>query len=209
MKRACFFDLDGTLIPNPSSESRLLKALIKKLFIYPSGLVIWFLESLFKYRNFKNSKAYYQGMKLQSLQKFIEKELNNFEDALSKQALEHIEQKRKEGYFIYLITGAPDFIVDAIKTKINFEKVYTSELEVLKGKLTGKLLSIIPYGANKYKLVQMIAAEDNIDLSQSIAYGDSYKDLQFLKSTGLFFAVNPESKLKKLVKPEKTIIWEK
>ncbi len=208
MNKACFFDLDGTLIPNPSSESRLLVTLFKKFCFSPSGLVIWFLESLFRYRNFKNSKAYYQGIKLRPLQIVIQRKLKSFENFLSKKALEYLQEKRKEEFQLFLITGTPHFIAEAINSILNFNGVFSSNLEVRHGKLTGRIISTIPYGKNKAKIVRKLAEEQNIDLKESISFGDSYNDLHFLKMTGTCYAVNPDARLKRFIPPENILTWD-
>lgn len=207
MNKACFFDLDGTLIPNPSSEVRVLRVLFKNLIISPSGLVIWLLESIFKYKNFKNSKAYYQGLKVSTVLRVVNKRLKNLSDFVCKDALEYIKKKQIEGYKIYLISGTPHFIAEAIAKNIKFSRVYSSELEIRNSKFTGRIISKIPFGKNKEEIVKEIAISDSIDLTNSISFGDSHFDLPFLTSTGSFFAVNPDKKLKGLLKPEQTIYW--
>ncbi|MEO0229044.1 MAG: HAD family phosphatase [candidate division WOR-3 bacterium] len=207
MNKACFFDLDGTLIPNPSSEVRVLRVLFKNFVISPSGIVMWFLESIFRYKNFKNSKAYYQGLQVDTIRTLVNKKLKNLRGFVCTDALEYIKKKQNEGYKIYLISGTPHFIAEAISKNIEFSKVYSSELEIRKGKFTGRIVSIIPFGKNKETIVKEIAKKDPIDLKESIAFGDSYFDLPFLLSTGSYFAVNPDKKLRRLVKPEQIIIW--
>jgi len=209
MNKACFFDLDGTLIPNPSSESRLIWLLFKRLhFFVFSGIVLYFLESLFRYKNFKNSKAYYQGMKLVAIKKLVQHALRNYSNVLSKKALNYIGKAKEDGYRIYLITGAPNFIAEEVNSVIGFHRVFSTEMEIRNGKLTGRIKSTIPYSKNKIKIVKMIAQRDNIDLSNSVSFGDSIQDLHFLKATGEYFAVNPQRKLKKVVPREKVIVWD-
>ncbi|MGB9824861.1 MAG: HAD family hydrolase [Candidatus Hydrothermia bacterium] len=208
MNKACFFDLDGTLIPNPSSEVRFLKILFKKVFPPASGIVMWFLESLFKYKNFKNSKAYYQGIRVSTIDALLNEYRSVLENAIPQDAMNYVFQKKNEGFKTYLITGTPHFIAEKVCQFFPFERIFPTYLEVRKGKYTGRITGIIPFGINKVKLVKQIAEQDNIDLKVSITLGDSHYDLPFLQSTGIFYAVNPSKKLKKYVDRERILIWE-
>uniref|UniRef100_A0A7V4E6F4 HAD-IB family hydrolase n=1 Tax=candidate division WOR-3 bacterium TaxID=2052148 RepID=A0A7V4E6F4_UNCW3 len=208
MSKACFFDLDGTLIPNPSSEVRFLKILFKKLQISPSGVVIWFLESLFKYKNFKNSKAYYHGLKAEHIYKVLKSSQNKIIKAISQKAIDHIEQKRKEGYRLFLITGAPDFIAQVVSDYLKLEGFYASFLEIRNGKYTGKIKGKIPFGKNKEFILKEIARREGIELKNSITYADHHKDIHFLEASGIFFAVNPTKKLRKIVPQNQILIWD-
>ncbi|MDI6850665.1 MAG: HAD family phosphatase [bacterium] len=208
MNKACFFDLDGTLIPNPSSEIRFLKILFRNLQISPSGVVLWLLESLFRYKNFKNSKAYYHGLKVEHVYKVLKSTQNKIIKAISQKAIDHIEQRREEGYRLFLITGAPDFIAQVVSDYLKLEGYYASFLETRNGKFTGKLKGKIPFGKNKEFILKEIAKKEGIELKNSITYADHHKDIYFLKASGNFFAVNPTRKLRKKVPQNQILIWD-
>jgi len=208
MNKACFFDLDGTLIPNPSSETRFLKVLFRKIPLSPSGIIIWFLESLFKYKNFKNSKAYYQGIRVKDLQKILEASYNQIIEAISEKAKNHVEQRRKEDYKLFIITGAPDFIAGVINDHLKFDGYYASFLEIRNGKYTGRIKGMVPFGKNKETIMKEIAKRGNIDLTLSITYADHHADIHFLKAAGKFYAVNPTKKLRKIVPEDQILIWD-
>ncbi len=207
MNKACFFDLDGTLVPNPSTEARLIKFLINHLYLSPAGIVVWLLESIFRYKNFKNSKAYYLGLKVEAVKHIVKKYFKGFSDVISREAIKHIQEKQNQGFTIFLITGTPNFIAESIKDTLPIEGYYASELEIKNGKFTGRIKSIIPYGKNKAKIVNLIKEKYEIDLNSSISYADHHHDIDFLRSTGFYFAVNPTQKLRKIVQKDKILIW--
>jgi phosphoserine phosphatase len=75
-----------------------------------------------------------------------------------------------------------------LQKKLNIDYVYANTLEIIEGKLTGKVLGQIVDGKRKAELLELIAQKENIRLEQTIAVGDGANDLPMLGKAGLGIA---------------------
>ena len=66
--------------------------------------------------------------------------------------------------------------------------MFANRLEIIDGKLTGRLLGEIVDGPKKAELLQHIALQEGLRLEQTIAVGDGANDLPMLSVAGLGIA---------------------
>jgi len=66
--------------------------------------------------------------------------------------------------------------------------VYANELDVVNGKLTGKVAGDIVDGNRKALLLRELAVREGLQLEQVIAVGDGANDLPMLSAAGLGIA---------------------
>jgi len=92
---------------------------------------------------------------------------------------------KRLGYKIGIISGGFDYFGHYLQRKLGFDYVYANRLEIIDGKLTGKVLGEIVDGAKKAELLQQIALKENLTLAQTIAVGDGANDIPMLTIAGM------------------------
>jgi phosphoserine phosphatase len=89
------------------------------------------------------------------------------------------------GYKLGIISGGFDYFGKYIQTKLGLDYVFANQLEIVDGKLTGKLKGDIIDGPKKAEILKTLAMVENINLEQTIAVGDGANDLPMLHAAGL------------------------
>lgn len=92
------------------------------------------------------------------------------------------------GYKTAIISGGFDYFGQALSERLSIDYVYANQLEIEKGKLTGRVKSPIVDAARKAALLEKLADKENISLAQTIAVGDGANDLAMLDAAGLGIA---------------------
>ena len=92
------------------------------------------------------------------------------------------------GYKTALLSGGFSYFGDVLKDKLDIDYVYANELEIIDGKLTGRVMEPIVDAARKAALLRKLAEKENISLEQTIAVGDGANDLAMLGVAGLGIA---------------------
>ncbi|XOV86056.1 MAG: phosphoserine phosphatase SerB [Pseudomonadota bacterium] len=91
----------------------------------------------------------------------------------------------KLGYKTAILSGGFSYFGKLLQEKLGVDYVYANELEIVAGKLTGKVLAPIVDAERKAELLRTLAAKENISLEQCIAVGDGANDLAMLSAAGL------------------------
>lgn len=89
------------------------------------------------------------------------------------------------GYKLGIISGGFDYFGKYFQGKLGLDYVFANQLEIVDGRLTGKLKGDIIDGAKKAELLKTLAMVENISLEQTIAVGDGANDLPMLHTAGL------------------------
>ncbi len=92
------------------------------------------------------------------------------------------------GFKTAIISGGFTYFGHYLQKKLNIDYVYANTLEIIEGKLTGKVLGRVVDGQRKAELLELIAGKENIRLEQTIAVGDGANDLPMLGKAGLGIA---------------------
>ncbi|NJB68640.1 phosphoserine phosphatase [Desulfobaculum xiamenense] len=92
------------------------------------------------------------------------------------------------GYKIAILSGGFTYFGERLQRELGVDYVYANELEIVDGRLTGRVVGEIVDGARKAQLLQDIARRENIDLQQVVAVGDGANDLPMLNLAGLGIA---------------------
>jgi HAD superfamily hydrolase (TIGR01490 family) len=105
-----------------------------------------------------------------------------------------VRAHRALGHRTVLITGALDFVIEPLRPL--FDEVVCASLGVdADGRFTGRLEDRPPTGEARALVLAAYAAENGLDLGESVAYADSTSDLPLLECVGFPVAVNPEARL--------------
>jgi phosphoserine phosphatase len=87
-----------------------------------------------------------------------------------------------------LVSGGFTFFTDRMKATLGLNYAHSNELEIIDGKLTGKVLGGIVNADEKKHTVERVCAELNIAASQAIVMGDGANDLSMMSIAGLSVA---------------------
>jgi HAD superfamily hydrolase (TIGR01490 family) len=110
-----------------------------------------------------------------------------------------VRAHRALGHRTVLITGALDFVVEPLRPL--FDEVVCASLgEDGDGRLTGRLDRLPPTGEARALVLARYAADEGLELGESVAYADSTSDLPLLECVGFPVAVNPEARLAALAR---------
>ncbi|MCW8195017.1 phosphoserine phosphatase SerB [Proteobacteria bacterium 005FR1] len=99
-----------------------------------------------------------------------------------------ISTLRKLGYKTAILSGGFTYFAKHLQQKLGIDYVYANELEVVDGKVTGKVVGEVVNGQKKAELLKQLARQENILLEQVIAVGDGANDLPMLSIAGLGIA---------------------
>ncbi len=95
---------------------------------------------------------------------------------------------KKLGFKVALISGGFDFVADELKNRLGLDYVFANRLEFAGDTLTGDVIPPIVDAERKAEILTQIAAQEKIDLSQTVAIGDGANDLLMLDRAGLGIA---------------------
>ncbi len=114
-----------------------------------------------------------------------------------KEAVELIEEHRQAGRRVYIVSAAPEEIVEPLARYLGAEGAIATQAAVSAGRYTGQLLRYA-YGPEKATTIRQIAESEHLDLQESWAYSDSATDLPMLEVVGHPVAVNPDRALRRI-----------
>jgi phosphoserine phosphatase len=97
---------------------------------------------------------------------------------------------KKLGYKTAIVSGGFTFFTDRLKERLNLDYAYANTLEIVDGRLTGRLVGPIIDARGKRECLLEIAKKENIELAQTLAVGDGANDLLMLEAAGLGVAFN-------------------
>ncbi|SDQ74411.1 phosphoserine phosphatase SerB [Thermostaphylospora chromogena] len=93
-------------------------------------------------------------------------------------------------YRFAIVSGGFTQITDSLKAELGIDYAAANTLEVVDGKLTGRLVGEIVDRPGKARALERFAAEAGVPISQTIAIGDGANDLDMIAKAGLGIAFN-------------------
>ena len=91
---------------------------------------------------------------------------------------------------IGIVSGGFTQITDGLVVELGLDYAAANTLEVVGGRLTGRLLGPIVDRAGKAEVLRRFAADAGVPLSQTVAIGDGANDLDMIAAAGLGVAFN-------------------
>jgi phosphoserine phosphatase len=104
---------------------------------------------------------------------------------------------RELGYRVAAISGGFDLIVEPLKARLGLDHAHANRLEVVDGRLTGRLLGDLVDAEGKARLLRSIAAEERVPLEQVVGIGDGANDFPMLQAAGLGIAFGRREKIRR------------
>ena len=95
---------------------------------------------------------------------------------------------KQAGLQTLLVSGGFTFFTERLKRRLGFNHTQANELEIIDGKLTGRVRGGIVDAQEKMRTVLRVCADMGIDPSQLIVMGDGANDLAMMQVAGLSVA---------------------
>ena len=112
------------------------------------------------------------------------------EITLTDGAAELVAALHQKGHFVSLVSGGFTNILQPIVDEMKIDFYRANTLEVVEGKLTGKVLGAIIDRAAKAVALSEFATACGVDLSNTVAIGDGANDLDMMDIAGISIAFN-------------------
>ena len=97
---------------------------------------------------------------------------------------------KRLGFVLAIVSGGFTAITDDLRERLAIDYAAANTLEVVDGRLTGRLVGPIVDRVRKAELLEQFAAAAGVPLSQTVAVGDGANDLDMLARAGLGIAFN-------------------
>jgi phosphoserine phosphatase len=97
---------------------------------------------------------------------------------------------RRLGFVLAIVSGGFSQVTDDLRERLNLDYAQANTLEIVDGRLTGRLVGEIVDRAGKADALARFAAQAGVPLSQTVAVGDGANDLDMLDRAGLGIAFN-------------------
>lgn len=94
------------------------------------------------------------------------------------------------GYRFAIVSGGFSRVTDRLAADLGIHFARANDLEVVDGRLTGRVLGEVVDRAGKARALREFAAAAGVDLAATIAIGDGANDLDMLAAAGLGIAYN-------------------
>ena len=105
---------------------------------------------------------------------------------------------RRLGYHCGIVSGGFRQIIDPLAHELKMDFVAANELEIVDGKLTGRVIGPVIDRPGKAKALRDFAAKAGVPLEQTVAVGDGANDMDMLAAAGLGVAFNAKPALREV-----------
>lgn len=107
-----------------------------------------------------------------------------------------ITQAKNQGIKFMLVSGGFTFFTERLKERLELDFAFANQLEIINGKLTGKIIGNIIDPESKAHLLKEYQQKLNLDSSQVLAIGDGANDIPMLQAAGISVAYHAKEKVK-------------
>ncbi|MHB2027679.1 MAG: HAD family hydrolase [Acidimicrobiales bacterium] len=206
--RAAFFDLDKTVIAKASivalGPELHARGLLHRRTLIRAGVgQLWFQRFGADERRLEKVREMVlkitRGWDREEVRTMVKETISEvIEPLIYAEALELIDFHLTEGHEVYLVSSAPEEIVQPFAELLGISGAISSTASINDdGKFTGEM-EFFAQGENKAIAIRELAARRGIDLKESFAYSDSETDVPMLGAVGHPYAVNADRQLSKI-----------
>lgn len=179
-RRLVCFDMDSTLIEAEVIDELAIEAGVGKQVAMITEQAM--AGELDFNQSFIKRVALLEGLDEQVLEKVAKRlKLTEGAEKLFK-LLKHL------GYKTAILSGGFDYFGRYLQRHLGVDYVYANQLDIVEGKVSGKVVGDVVNGQRKAQLLMTLAEQENISLQQVIAVGDGANDLPMLSIAGLGIA---------------------
>ncbi|MCV7240565.1 phosphoserine phosphatase SerB [Mycolicibacterium celeriflavum] len=105
---------------------------------------------------------------------------------------------RRLGYHCGIVSGGFRQVVEPLAHELMMDFVAANELEIVDGKLTGRVIGPVIDRAGKAKALRDFAQQAGVPMEQTVAVGDGANDIDMLAAAGLGVAFNAKPALREV-----------
>ena len=189
-KKVIVFDMDSTIVDGEIINEMARLAGVKKKVerLTEKGMrgKIDFSHSL------RTRVSFLKGLRIQNLASLAKT------SKLTKGSEELIAALKEMGFKVALISGGFTYFTDILKDRLGFDYAFGNELEIEKGRLTGRIKGKIIDAQRKAEIMDEICFKEGITRDEVVAVGDGSNDRIMLANAGLGIAFNAKEVLKKV-----------
>lgn len=209
-RRAAFFDVDGTLVRTnivhafayyAMNQGTLFGTAWRTARTVASLPLYWALEKA--NRKVFNEVFYraYQGISQDRLLVLAEELFEEvLKPAIHPGTRRLLDQARRAGCRIVLVTGALDFTVRELARHLGADDLLANRMHFVEGVATGRVVPPLIEGAHKAQVIRDFCVREALALDRSHAYSDSFSDYPMLAVVGHPAAVNPDLRLRNVAR---------
>ena len=202
-----FFDFDGTIIATHSVKDMFLERLrdgeITSQELFDLGdLVTRYLLNIGGFEEaLASSVGNLKGMPERQLIELGEKVTREHLAAeVFPEVRAMIAAHEQQGHTVVIVSSATRYQIEPVARILGVEHILCTELEVLDGRLTGRVKGEPCFGDNKLLATREFADTQHIKLGKSYFYTNGIEDLSLLDAVGHPVTINPDSKLAAVVR---------
>ncbi|MBO0881752.1 MAG: phosphoserine phosphatase SerB, partial [Mycobacterium sp.] len=105
---------------------------------------------------------------------------------------------RRLGYHVGVVSGGFRQVIEPLAHELMLDFVAANELEIVDGKLTGRVTGQVVDRAGKAKALRDFAHQAGVPMEQTVAVGDGANDIDMLAAAGLGVAFNAKPALREV-----------
>ncbi|MEV6065444.1 phosphoserine phosphatase SerB [Nocardia sp. NPDC052001] len=109
-----------------------------------------------------------------------------------------IRTLRRIGFRCGVVSGGFRQVIEPLAHELELDFVQANTLEIVDGKLTGRVVGEIVDRAAKAVMLRRFAAESGVAMEQTVAVGDGANDIDMLNAAGLGIAFNAKPALREV-----------
>ncbi len=205
-RTGAFFDMDNTILS--ASSGRLYVRYLRDIgyvswqkWIYISAQVASYLAGLTDFPQLMSRLMRYtvgtgEAEAWRLSREWFDTMLRHY---IAPGAGEKIDFHRQQGHHVAIVSAATQFAVQPVAEAFGLGEAYlATQLEIVDGHFTGRVIEPACYGAGKVLLAGEYARKHGLDLGECYFYSDSHHDLPLLESVGYPVAVNPDARLRRI-----------
>lgn len=105
---------------------------------------------------------------------------------------------RRLGYYCGIVSGGFRQVIEPLAHELMMDFVAANELEIVDGKLTGRVIGDVVDRPGKAKALRNFAQQVGVPMEQTVAVGDGANDIDMLTAAGLGVAFNAKPALREV-----------
>ncbi|MGP4053506.1 phosphoserine phosphatase SerB [Mycobacterium sp. 4D054] len=109
-----------------------------------------------------------------------------------------IRTLRRLGYYCGIVSGGFRQVIEPLAHELMMDFVAANELEIVDGKLTGRVVGDVVDRPGKAKALRDFAQQAGVTMEQTVAVGDGANDIDMLSAAGLGVAFNAKPALREV-----------
>ena len=202
-----FFDLDHTILNTSSGKLFIKHSFENNLISLREMLLGFFIGMVHKLGIYESEKIIkkwvmkYCGISEKGIIDYTNLWFNEAViKHLRKSAIEEIKYHNSNGGKTVLLSASTPYICNPVKDYLDMDDVICSQLEVVDGKFTGRIIGRYCYKEEKLKRAIKFCDKHEVSIKQAYYYADSFADVPVLEYVAKPICISPDRRLRRMAK---------